>query len=143
MPGEVVLFTRPDKDGIFRLTGPAPLQTKLAVACGDAGCVYNISTGTAPTAAAFRRRRRHLQVEHNCLRRPGPTAFELDACLCEAEQRSGNPVPAVELRQARAVISGYVLDKDQQGVQVRRSVPMALAAAAALWMGRQVSTRST
>src|ERR1019366_6276468 len=41
MPGEVVLFTRPDKDGIFRLTGPAPLQTKLAVACGDAGCVYN------------------------------------------------------------------------------------------------------
>jgi len=31
----------PDKDGVFSLTGPAPLQTKTAVACGDAGCVYN------------------------------------------------------------------------------------------------------
>ena len=40
-PGTVVLFTRPDKDGIFKLTGPAPLQTETAVACGDAGCVYN------------------------------------------------------------------------------------------------------
>jgi hypothetical protein len=40
-PGTVVLFTHPDKDGVFSLTGPAPLQTKDPVACGDAGCVYN------------------------------------------------------------------------------------------------------
>ena len=39
--GTVVVFTHPNKDGIFKLTGPAPLQTKHWVACGDAGCVYN------------------------------------------------------------------------------------------------------
>ena len=27
--------------GVFQLTGPAPLQTKTPVACGDAGCLYN------------------------------------------------------------------------------------------------------
>ena len=35
--GTVLVFTHPDKDGIFKLTGPAPLQTKHWVACGDAG----------------------------------------------------------------------------------------------------------
>ncbi|MGA2806152.1 MAG: hypothetical protein ABSF89_17495, partial [Acidimicrobiales bacterium] len=40
-PGTVILLTHPDKNGIFKLTGPAPLQTTTAVACGDAGCVYN------------------------------------------------------------------------------------------------------
>ena len=39
--GTVVLFTHPDKHGVFRLTGPAPLQFKHQVACGDAGCVWN------------------------------------------------------------------------------------------------------
>ena len=40
-PGAVVLLTHPDKNGIFHLKGPAPLQTKQSVACGDLGCVYN------------------------------------------------------------------------------------------------------
>jgi len=31
----------PDKNGIFKLTGPAPLQWTHWVACGDAGCVFN------------------------------------------------------------------------------------------------------
>ena len=30
--GTVMLFTHPDKDGVFRLTGPAPLQFKQTVA---------------------------------------------------------------------------------------------------------------
>jgi hypothetical protein len=40
-PGVVIKFTHPGKGGIFRLSGPSPLQTKKAVACGDAGCVFN------------------------------------------------------------------------------------------------------
>lgn len=39
--GTVVPMIYPDKKGIFKLTGPAPLQFTHWVACGDAGCVYN------------------------------------------------------------------------------------------------------
>jgi hypothetical protein len=45
--GTVVLFTHPNEKGHglpyveFDLSGPAPLQTKQHVACGDMGCVYN------------------------------------------------------------------------------------------------------
>jgi hypothetical protein len=41
--GTVVLFTHPGKDGVFHLTGPAPLQTKQHVSCGaESGiCLYN------------------------------------------------------------------------------------------------------
>lgn len=40
-PASVVVLTNPDKNGDFKLTGPAPLQTKAPVTCGDAGCLYN------------------------------------------------------------------------------------------------------
>ena len=40
-PGSVVTLTMPDKDSVFKLTGPAPLQSATPVACGDAGCTYN------------------------------------------------------------------------------------------------------
>jgi len=92
-PGTVVLFTRPDKDGIFKLTGPAPLQTETAVACGDAGCVYNHLDWNSSYGAA-------VPDEHNCLRRPDPTAYELDARLCASEQQPGTSLPPLELRQA-------------------------------------------
>ena len=36
--GTIVKLTAPDKQGNFSPSGPAPLQTKDAVACGDAGC---------------------------------------------------------------------------------------------------------
>jgi len=39
--GSIVEMTYPDKKGIFKLTGPAPLQWTQSVACGDLGCVYN------------------------------------------------------------------------------------------------------
>ena len=39
-------------DGVFSLSGPAPLQTTKPVACGDAGCLYNSLTwGVGPGGA--------------------------------------------------------------------------------------------
>lgn len=37
----VVTLIRPDRNGVFKLAGPAPLQFAHSVACGDAGCIYN------------------------------------------------------------------------------------------------------
>jgi hypothetical protein len=39
--GTVVPLTVAKKNDKFKLKGPAPLQSTKAVACGDAGCVYN------------------------------------------------------------------------------------------------------
>jgi hypothetical protein len=39
--GTIVPLTVANKTDEFKLTGPAPLQTTKAVACGDLGCVYN------------------------------------------------------------------------------------------------------
>ncbi|MGP8163038.1 MAG: hypothetical protein ACLQAN_04575 [Acidimicrobiales bacterium] len=37
--GTVELFTHPDKNGVFHLSGPAALQTSTSVACGEEACV--------------------------------------------------------------------------------------------------------
>ena len=118
MPGEVVLFTRPDKDGIFRLTGPAPLQTKLAVACGDAGCVYNHLDwnssygGGVPDAVDGTCKSNttvcDVQVPPLSSWTPVFVRQNNDPAILYLLWNSGKP---------GAVISGYVLDKDQQGVQ--------------------------
>ena len=117
-PGTVVLFTRPDKDGIFRLTGPAPLQTETAVACGDAGCVYNhldwsSSYGSGVPSA----------VDGTC---------KTNTTVCDVQVAPRSSWTPVLVRQNNnpallyllwnsgkpgAVISGYVFDKDQLGVQ--------------------------
>ncbi len=39
--GAVVTLIRPDRNGVFKLTGPAPLQFVRSVACGDLGCIFN------------------------------------------------------------------------------------------------------
>jgi hypothetical protein len=39
--GTVVPMTYPDKNGVFKLSGPAPLQFREHVACGDLGCIFN------------------------------------------------------------------------------------------------------
>ncbi|MGA2527788.1 MAG: carboxypeptidase-like regulatory domain-containing protein [Acidimicrobiales bacterium] len=113
MPGTVVLFTRPDDDGVFKLTGPAPLQTKVAVACGDAGCVYN-----------------HLDWSNYATLVSGCQA---NTTVCNVRVTEGlstwtpvfvrqNNDPAIlyllwNSGKPGATISGYVLDKDEQAVQ--------------------------
>jgi hypothetical protein len=117
-PGTVILLTRPDKNGIFKLTGPAPLQTKIAVACGDAGCVYNhldwaTSYGSGVSNA----------VDGTC---------KSNTTVCNVQVPPGlqtwtpvfvrqNNNPAIlyliwNSDKPGATISGYVHDKDGQGV---------------------------
>jgi len=117
-PGTVVLFTHPDKDGIFRLTGPAPLQSKIAVACGDAGCVYNhldwnSSYGAAvPDAVDGTCRSNTTVCNVQIPPRPSWTPVFVrqnnNPALLYLLWNSGKP---------GATVSGYVLDKDEQAVQ--------------------------
>jgi len=117
-PGTVVLFTRPDKDGIFKLTGPAPLQTETAVACGDAGCVYNHLDWNSSYGAAV-----PDAVDGTC---------KSNTTVCDVQipprtswtpvfvRQNNNPALLYLLWNSGkpgATISGYVLDKDQQAVQ--------------------------
>ena len=113
MPGTVVLFTRPDKDGVFKLTGPAPLQTKVAVACGDAGCVYNhldwsnyatLVSGCQPNTTVCDVR----VAEGLSTWTPVFVRQNNDPAILYLLWNSGKP---------GATISGYVLDKDEQAVQ--------------------------
>ena len=117
-PGAVELLTHPDKDGIFHLKGPTPLQTTQSVACGDAGCVYNhldwsSSYGSGVTDA----------VDGTC---------ESNTTVCNVQvppllqtwtpvfvRQNNNPAILYLLWNSDkpgATISGYVLDKDDQGV---------------------------
>jgi hypothetical protein len=117
-PGSVVLFTRPGKEGVFRLTGPAPLQTKHWVACGDAGCVYNhldwASTyGGGVTDAVDGTCKSNttvcnVQVPPLSTWTPVFVRQNNDPALLYLLWNSGQP---------GATISGYVFDKDRQGVQ--------------------------
>jgi len=101
------------------VTGPAPLQTKLAVACGDAGlCLQPSRLEQLLRRRRSRRRRRHLQgrTQTVCDVQVPPLSSwtpvfvrqNNDPAILYLLWNSGKP---------GAVISGYVLDKDQQGVQ--------------------------
>ena len=116
-PGAVVLLTHPDKDGIFHLKGPAPLQTKQSVACGDAGRVYNhldwaTSYGSGVPDA----------VDGTC---------QSNTTVCNVRVGNAYAWTPVFVRQNNepallyllwnsdkpgATISGYVRDKDNEGV---------------------------
>ena len=112
MPGSVVLFTHPDKDGVFKLSGPAPLQTKDAVACGDLGCVYNhldwsvwatlVSGCKANTTTCA------VSVQPRPVWTPVYVRQNNDPSILYLLWNSGKP---------GATITGYVRDKDEQGVQ--------------------------
>jgi hypothetical protein len=118
MPGTVVLFTHPDSDGIFKLTGPAPLQTEKPVACGDAGCVYNhldwdSSYGGGVLDAVDGTCKSNtstcdVKVPPLSTWTPVFVRQNNDPALLYLLWDSGKP---------GGTISGYVLDKDQQAVQ--------------------------
>ncbi|MFZ2057169.1 MAG: carboxypeptidase-like regulatory domain-containing protein [Acidimicrobiales bacterium] len=119
MPGTVILFTHPDKDGIFKLTGPAPLQTKVAVACGDAGCVYNhldwASSYGGGVSDAVNGTCQSNTTVCNVSVPPG-----LQSWTPVFVRQNNNPAILYLLWNSGkpgAVISGYVLDKTQQAVQ--------------------------
>jgi hypothetical protein len=112
MPGTVITLTHPDKTGVFKLTGPAPLQTKKAVACGDLGCVYN-----------------HLDWAVFATRVSG---CKSNTTTCNVRVRQSSRWTPVYVRQNTALpilyllwnsgkpggtISGYVRDKDEHGLQ--------------------------
>jgi len=112
MPGTVVLFTHPDKKGIFKLSGPAPLQTKLAVACGDAGCVYNhldwSVSGTVVSGCQANTTVCDVRVAPAPSWTPVFVRQNNNPALLYLLWNSGKP---------GATITGYVRDKDEQGVQ--------------------------
>ena len=114
MPGTVVLFTHPDKDGIFRLTGPSPLQTEKAVACGDAGCVYNhldwnssygVAVAGVNGTCAANTSVCDVKVSALPVWTPVFVRQNNDPALLYLLWNSGKP---------GGTISGYVLDKDRQ-----------------------------
>jgi hypothetical protein len=118
-PGTVILLTHPDKNGIFKLTGPAPLQTTIAVACGDAGCVYNhldwaSSYGSGVSDAVDGTCKSNTTV-CNVQVPPG-----LQTWAPVFVRQNNNPAILYLLWNSGkpgAIISGYVLDKTQQAVQ--------------------------
>lgn len=107
-----MLLTHPDKHGVFRLTGPAPLQFKQQVACGDLGCVYNhldwsLSSGAAISGCGTN--------ESTCDVRVG-TGYGWSGVMV---RQSNNP-PLIYLLwnsgKPGGTISGYVTDLDHVGV---------------------------
>jgi hypothetical protein len=112
MPGTVVLFTHPDKNGDFKLSGPAPLQTKDAVACGDLGCVYNHLDWSVFAKLVSGCKANTTSCEVNVQPRPAWTPVYV--------RQNNNPAILYLLWNSGkpgATITGYVRDKDAQGVQ--------------------------
>ena len=117
-PGTIILLTHPDKNGVFKLTGPAPLQTTIAVACGDAGCVYNhldwASSYGGGVADAVDGTCKSNTTVCNVQVPPG-----LQTWTPVFVRQNNNPAILYLLWNSDkpgATISGYVRDKDDQGV---------------------------
>jgi len=112
MPGTVILMTHPDKSGVFKLHGPAPLQTETAVACGDAGCVYNhldwSNYATLVSGCQANTTTCNVRVDPRPSWTPVFVRQNNDPAILYLLWNSGKP---------GAIISGYVRDKDEQGVQ--------------------------
>ncbi len=111
--GTVVQMIYPDKNGIFKLRGPAPLQFTKHVACGDLGCIYNHLDWNYATGAV--------------------SGCQVNTSTCNvkltASQYAWKPVyvrqnndPAIiyllwNSGKTGGTISGYVREKNMQGAQ--------------------------
>ncbi len=111
--GTVELFTHPGKHGVFRLTGPEPLQTSKSVACGEEACVYNhldwsVVGGEVVSGCQANTTSCDVKVE------PRGTSW------AGVIDRQNNDAPLIFLLwnsdQPGGTISGYVQDEDHQGV---------------------------
>jgi len=111
--GTVMLFTHPDKEGVFRLTGPEPLQTSNSVACGSTACVYNhldwsMSGGEVKAGCGANTTTCDVKVA------------PLGKSWTGVMNRQNNEAPLIFLLwnsdQPGGTISGYVQDEDHQGV---------------------------
>lgn len=111
--GTVMLFTHPEKDGVFRLTGPEPLQTSKSVACGSTACVYNhldwsVLGGDAISGCGANTTTCDVKV--------APRGRSWAGVM----NRQNNDAPLIFLLwnsdQPGGTISGYVQDEDHQGV---------------------------
>ncbi len=111
--GTVELFTHPDKNGVFRLTGPAALQTSKSVACGEEACVYNhldwsVMGGVVVSGCGAN--------TTSCDVKVGPRGSSWAGVI----NRQNNEAPLIFLLwnsdQPGGTISGYVQDEDDQGV---------------------------
>jgi hypothetical protein len=111
--GTVELFTHPGKHGVFRLTGPEPLQTSRSVACGEEACVYNhldwsVMGGDVISGCGTNTTSCDVKVE------PRGTSW------AGVINRQNNDAPLIFLLwnsdQPGGTISGYVQDEDHQGV---------------------------
>ena len=111
--GTVELFTHPDKNGVFRLTGPAALQTSKSVACGEEACVYNhldwsVMGGVVVSGCGAN--------TTSCDVKVGPRGSTWAGVI----NRQNNEAPLIFLLwnsdQPGGTISGYVQDEDHQGV---------------------------
>jgi hypothetical protein len=111
--GTVVLFTHPNKKGVFELSGPAPLQTSTSVACGEQACVYNHLDWTVMGG----------DVVSGC----GANTTSCDVKVAPRGStwagvinRQNNEAPLIFLlwnsEKPGGTISGYVQDEDHQGV---------------------------
>ena len=111
----VVKMTLANQKTWFELTGPAPLQSKKAVACGDAGCVYNhLDWVVGPGAAVVSGCKTNTST-CDVKVPPGSTRWTVvyvrqnnDPATLWAIWNSG--------KTGAATISGYVRDREAQGV---------------------------
>ena len=96
----------------FKLSGPAPLQTKDAVACGDLGCVYNHLDWSVFVKLGSGCKANTTSCEVNVQPRPTWTPVYV--------RQNNNPAILYLLWNSGkpgATITGYVRDKDEQGVE--------------------------
>ena len=111
----IVKMTVENKKDSFKLTGPDPLQWTKAVACGDAGCVYNhLDWVLGPGAAPVRGCKTNTS---NCEVRVAPGSTRWTAVYV---RQNNDPAILYAIwntgEKGGATISGYVNDKEGQGV---------------------------
>ena len=111
--GTVVLFTHPNKKGVFNLTGPEALQTTKSVACGEEACVYNHLDWTVMGAEVVSGCGANTT---SCDVKVGPRGKTWAGVI----NRQNNEAPLIFLlwnsEAPGGTISGYVQDEDHQGV---------------------------
>ena len=110
----IVKMTVENQKSSFELTGPAPLQFKKHVACGDLGCIYNHLDWTVAGPAIVRGCRTNTST---CEVKVAPGSSQW-AIVMVRQNNDQATIWAIwnSGKKGGATISGYVRDKEKGGV---------------------------
>src|SRR5579872_4686892 len=107
----VVKMTVENQKSSFKLTGPAPLQFKKHVACGDLGCIFNHLDWTVAGPAIVSGCRTNTST---CVVNVAPGSSQWAIVMV---RQNNDPATIWAIwnsgKKGGATISGYVRDKEQ------------------------------